>query len=69
VVQIVYAIKQSETGSPVNKVCRKMGISEATFYNARGQHAKGKNQDLFDRNWLILMRFFALVNSSVNKFP
>lgn len=31
--QIVFAIKQSETGVAVSEVCRKMGISEATFYN------------------------------------
>ena len=31
--QIVFAIKQSETGTPVYEVCRKMGISSATFYN------------------------------------
>ena len=31
--QIVFAIKQSETGVSVAEVCRKMGISEATFYN------------------------------------
>ncbi len=31
--QIVFAIKQSETGTRVSEVCRKMGISEATFYN------------------------------------
>jgi putative transposase len=31
--QIVFAIKQSETGTKVEEVCRKMGISEATFYN------------------------------------
>jgi putative transposase len=31
--QIVFAIKQSETGVRVSEVCRKMGISEATFYN------------------------------------
>jgi len=31
--QIVFAIKQAETGVPVGEVCRKMGISEATFYN------------------------------------
>jgi putative transposase len=29
----VFAIKQSETGVGVAEVCRKMGISEATFYN------------------------------------
>lgn len=31
--QIVFALKQSETGVKVEEVCRKMGISEATFYN------------------------------------
>ena len=31
--QIVFALKQSETGVKVEEVCRKMGISEAAFYN------------------------------------
>lgn len=31
--QIVFAIKQSEQGVRVDEICRKMGISEATFYN------------------------------------
>jgi putative transposase len=31
--QIVFAIQQSETGVAVQEICRKMGISEATFYN------------------------------------
>ena len=31
--QIVFAIKQSETGVSISEICRKMGISEATFYN------------------------------------
>jgi putative transposase len=31
--QIIFALKQSETGVAVAEVCRKMGISEATFYN------------------------------------
>ena len=31
--QIVFALKQAETGIPVEEVCRKLGISEATFYN------------------------------------
>ncbi|MGG9232326.1 transposase, partial [Klebsiella pneumoniae] len=26
-------MKQAETGTRVEEVCRKMGISEATFYN------------------------------------
>ena len=31
--QIIFVLKQSETGVTVAEVCRKMGISEATFYN------------------------------------
>ncbi len=31
--QIIFALKQAETGTKVEEVCRKMGISEATFYN------------------------------------
>lgn len=31
--QIVFALRQSESGTRVEEVCRKLGISEATFYN------------------------------------
>jgi putative transposase len=31
--QIIFALKQAETGVKVKEVCRKMGISEATFFN------------------------------------
>ena len=31
--QIVFALRQAETGVKVAEVCRKMGISEATYYN------------------------------------
>lgn len=31
--QIVFALKQSEQGVTVEEICRKMGVSEATFYN------------------------------------
>ena len=31
--QIAFALRQSETGTRVKEVCRKMGISEATYYN------------------------------------
>ena len=31
--QIVFALRQAETGVRVEEVCRKMGICEATFYN------------------------------------
>ena len=31
--QIAFALRHAETGSSAAEVCRKMGISEATFYN------------------------------------
>ena len=30
--QIAFALRQAETGTRVAEVCRKMGISDATFY-------------------------------------
>ena len=30
--QIAFALQQAETGTSVADVCRKLGISEATFY-------------------------------------
>lgn len=36
--QIAYALKQAELGTPVAKVCRRMGISDATFYNWRTKY-------------------------------
>jgi putative transposase len=30
--QIAFALKQAEGGTPVPEVCRKMGVSEPTFY-------------------------------------
>ena len=30
--QVTFAMRQSESGTPVPEVCRKMGVSEQTFY-------------------------------------
>jgi putative transposase len=30
--QIAFALKQAELGTPVADVCRKLGVSEQTFY-------------------------------------
>lgn len=30
--QIAFALQQAETGTPVEEVCRKMGVSQASFY-------------------------------------
>ena len=37
--QISFALKQAETGTRVSEVCRKLGISEATFYNWKAKYA------------------------------
>jgi putative transposase len=36
--QIAFALKQAELGTSVEEVCRKMGISDATFYNWRKKY-------------------------------
>ena len=30
--QIAFALKQAESGTTVEEICRRMGISQATFY-------------------------------------
>ena len=37
--QIAFALKQAELGISVEEVCRKMGISDATFYVWRKKYA------------------------------
>jgi putative transposase len=37
--QIAFVLKQAGDGSAVGEVCRKAGISEATFYNWRKKYA------------------------------
>lgn len=32
-VQIAFALKQAETGTKVDEICRQMGVSQATFFN------------------------------------
>jgi len=36
--QIAFVLRQAEEGSAVGEVCRKAGISEATFYNWRKRY-------------------------------
>lgn len=37
--QIAYALKQAEVGISVSEIIRKMGISEATFYNWKKKYS------------------------------
>lgn len=43
--QIAFALKQAEAGTPVEEVCRKIGISDATFYNWRKKYGGGCSQN------------------------
>ena len=37
--QICFALHQADTGTHVEEVCRKMGISQATFYNWKKKYS------------------------------
>ena len=37
--QIVHALRQAESGTPAVEVCRKLGVSEQTFYRWKRQFA------------------------------
>jgi putative transposase len=37
--QIAFALKQNEVGTSVGEICRKLGISEATFYKWKQKYA------------------------------
>ena len=37
--QIAFALRQAESGTPVGEVCRKIGISEQTFYRWKRKFA------------------------------
>jgi putative transposase len=36
--QIAFALRQADEGTSVPEICRKIGISEATFYNWRKKY-------------------------------
>ena len=37
--QIAFALRQAEGGTAVEEICRKLGVSEATFYRGKKQAA------------------------------
>ncbi len=37
--QIVYALRQAEAGSAVVEICRKLGVSEQTFYRWKKKYS------------------------------
>lgn len=37
--QITMVLRQAEAGTPVEEICRKLGISQATFFRWKKQYA------------------------------
>ncbi len=37
--QIVYALRQTEAGGKVVEICRKLGVSEQTFYRRKKKYS------------------------------
>ncbi len=37
--QIAFALRQAESGTAVEEICRKLGVSEPTFYRWKKQYA------------------------------
>lgn len=37
--QMVLALRQAEAGTPVDEICRKLGITESTFYRWKKRFA------------------------------
>ena len=44
--QIVGILKEAETGRPVKEICRKHGISDATYYNWKSKYGGLDASDL-----------------------
>ncbi len=44
--QIVAVLKEAESGVPVQEVCRKHGISDATYYNWKSKYGGMEVSDL-----------------------
>ena len=37
--QVTFALRQAESGTPVPEICRKLGVSEQTFYRWKRRFA------------------------------
>ena len=55
--QITYALKQVESGKPVEEVCRQLGVSEQSFYRWKRKYQGigiaelRRLRQLEDENW------------------
>jgi len=44
--QIVGILKEADAGIPVKEICRKHGISDATYYNWKSKYGSMQTSDL-----------------------
>jgi transposase-like protein len=57
--QIAFAVKQAETGTRIDEICRKMGISDATFYKWRQKYGADQASPQTMQWWKASMEDFA----------
>ena len=50
--QMAFALRQAEGGTPVREVCRKIGISEQTFYRPGTWKKKSAGMGATQLRWL-----------------
>ena len=62
--QIAYALRQVESGTPVAEVCRKLGVTEQSFYRWKKKYdgdVLGRSKDVnFDFRQLSFLVGFSL---------
>src|SRR5689334_16500907 len=61
--QMLYTVRPAESGTPVAEVCRKLGITEQTFYKSKRRVA-GMNRSIATSN-RIMSTVRAILNEAV----
>ncbi len=49
--QIAFALKQADTGTRIDEICRKMGISNTTFYKWHQKYGGLAKLSVDTRSW------------------
>lgn len=44
--QIIYALRQADSGTRVDAICRELGISQGTFYNWKKKYGDMSSSEL-----------------------
>jgi hypothetical protein len=67
--QIAFVLRQAEDGTAIGEVCRKTGISEATFYNWREEYGGLMPSCPATHAWTALAGVFQRYSGSVGRVP